>query len=200
MNLDLSINLWLYHTLDNPIIQKTLVFFTYLGDNGIFWITLIILLLISKNTRYLGFVMLIGLILDFTSTSVIKLIVNRLRPYEAHNLKLLISAPSGSSFPSIHASTAFVCSWIYFLLARKKPYSFFRWPILIIAVIISISRIYLLVHYPSDVIAGALIGILIAYLAIYLCQYLLKMGRLEFLHIDPYNTVYLKYPFRRKQK
>lgn len=198
MSLDLKLNLAIQNYLANPFLNEVFKVITYLGDRGFFWILLIVLLLIPKKTRYVGFVMLVSLILDFLGCNIIKLIVNRLRPYESYEFQILIEAPSGSSFPSIHSSTAFVCAWVYFLLAKKKPYELLRWPFLILAALIAFSRLYLFVHYPSDVIVGAVIGILVAYIGIYICQYFLKMGKLEFLRIDPYDTVYLKYPFKRK--
>lgn len=89
----------------------------------------------------------------------IKNIVGRVRPYNyVNNIKLLVPALSDGSFPSGHASYAFTFATIVAFMARGKMLKIF---IAILAILIAFSRLYLFVHFPSDVIVGAVVGILI---------------------------------------
>ena len=87
----------------------------------------------------------------------LKNLVHRIRPYVAlENLSILVSEPSDWSFPSGHATASFAAAWALFRLAPKKV----GVPALLLAILIALSRLYEGVHYPTDVLAGAAIGIL----------------------------------------
>ena len=93
---------------------------------------------------------------------IIKNLVNRPRPFlVSEQLPALIAMPSSSSFPSGHTATSFAA--LVILMSAGKPYS---WLGLILTVLIAFSRIYLHVHFPSDVIAGMLVGFIIGLLTL----------------------------------
>lgn len=130
---------------------------THLGDGGIFWIVLALILLIPKQTRKAGVSALLAMGIGALITNVaIKNIVARIRPYDTiTELILLIERQHDFSFPSGHtcASLAAACA-LYHTLPRK-------WGVacIVLAVLIALSRLYVGVHYPSDVLGGAAVGI-----------------------------------------
>lgn len=164
----------------NPIMKVI----THLGDGGIIWILLCIALLIPKKTRRIGLVAAIALAFSFcVNDLIIKHLVNRVRPYDAiQGLVRLIGPESSTSFPSGHSSAAFSTTTGILLASHKKwPV----WPKLLIvffACVIAFSRIYVGVHYPSDVIMGMVVAIscsLIAYLVFCKVELNLKKRKQE---------------------
>ncbi len=140
---------------------------TTLSDKGIFWIILSLVLLCFKKTRktgiYLGAVLLIGEILG---NQILKKIFERPRPYTVNpEITLVIDKLSSFSFPSGHSRCAVECAVVIF--ASNK-----RWGIaaIILAVLTCLSRMYLYVHYPTDVLAGAALGVFDGLLALFIVK------------------------------
>ena len=131
---------------------------TKLGDAGIFWIAVAVILLITKKYRKVGAMMGVALILGLIfGNGVLKNVVGRIRPYDLNEgMKdtLLIEALSDKSFPSGHTLASFEGAVV--LLINDKRLGI---PAIVIASLIAFSRLYLYVHFPSDVIAGLVIGI-----------------------------------------
>ena len=146
---------------------------TKLGDAGIFWIAVAIVLLITKKYRKVGAMMGVALVLGLIfGNGVLKNVVGRIRPYdlnEGMKEMLLIEALSDKSFPSGHTLACFEGATSVFLYHRK-------WGLaaLALAFTVMLSRLFLLVHYPTDLLAGALLGSLFAFLASLLVKYLWK--------------------------
>lgn len=143
---------------------------TFLGSGGMIWITIAILMIIFKKSRKTGITVLVSLVIGLVlSTIILKGLVARERPFNLDIglldvTTLLIPAPSGRfSFPSGHAVSSFSAATV--LLAYNRKIGI---PALILAVTIAFTRLYLYVHFPSDVIAGAIIGILLANLSIFI--------------------------------
>lgn len=158
LELDGSILLWIQENLRTNPMTVIMRAVTRLGDKGIFWITVAVLLLLLKFTRKTGLALSIGLVINALIVNVwLKNMVARIRPYEVvEGLKCLIPEPADASFPSGHASHAFVAVAVIWIMMSKK-YGIIA---LTISALISWSRLYLGAHYPSDVIAGILIGII----------------------------------------
>lgn len=138
-------------------LDKFFSFITFLGDKGLIWIIISLFLLSSKKYRKIGVMAISALILaTLLGQGLMKHLVQRSRPFiDYPALKSIISAPSGYSFPSGHTTSSFAVAAV---LAKKiKKYQIVFW---ILAFSISFSRLYLLVHYPSDVIVGAILGLL----------------------------------------
>ena len=96
----------------------------------------------------------------------IKPLVGRLRPfYIVHDIKLLIPEPYGYSFPSGHALSSFAASTVIFLNNKKLGLI-----ALILAIMIAFSRLYLYVHYLSDVLVGALLGVMVGIFSKYILE------------------------------
>ena len=133
------------------------VFISYLTTSGIIWIAAGVVMLFFKKTRAVGIMVLMGLALGYLSGDVLlKHLVNRPRPFTVNtDIALLINQPSGASFPSTHSVLAASVTTV--LLTKKRTLGFIA---LALTVIIAFSRLYLYVHYPTDVLCGLLVGVL----------------------------------------
>ncbi|MBS4960130.1 MAG: phosphatase PAP2 family protein [Clostridiales bacterium] len=142
-----------------PILDETMIFFTRLGDCGFVWILSgIILLACGGEKRKWGRILLITLaVTASTGNLILKPLFQRARPFDLLDVIPLIDPPVDYSFPSGHTSASFACAKVISAMNR-------RWGRIsyVGSVLIAFSRMYLLVHYPSDIIGGALLGLLIA--------------------------------------
>jgi undecaprenyl-diphosphatase len=147
--------------IHNPVLDKIMVAVSLLGNAGILWIVIGIILLIPQKYRKLGIEMLVSLAVAHVIGNVIlKNLVARDRPcWIDPTVPLLLTNPSDYSFPSGHSMIAFAGSVI--LLLNDKRIGI---PAVLLAVVIAFSRLYNFVHFPTDVLAGILIGTVIALL------------------------------------
>lgn len=129
-----------------------------LGNGGIIWILFAGVLCIFPKCRKFGIIILISLGLDLLICNLtLKPLIARIRPFNVNtDIKLLISPPKDFSFPSGHTAAAFSAAFALFFGKSKL------WiPSIFLAALIAFSRMYLYVHYPSDVFAGALLGLIV---------------------------------------
>lgn len=154
--------LWIQEHMRNDFLTPVFTFLTHLGDHGYFWIALTILFLLLKKTRKVGGLMTCSLLLNTLVNNVLlKNLVARTRPYEVvDGLHRIIEAQSDYSFPSGHTGSAFAAAVVVFLMGPRK----IGVPVLVFAFVIAFSRLYVGVHFPTDVLGGAVIGAVIAYL------------------------------------
>lgn len=138
-------------------LNKLMIVITKLGNNGMIWFTIAIPFILNKEYRNIGVKMILALLLSgFIGEILIKHIVARVRPSSfLLQEELLIKEPITYSFPSGHTSSSFAASCI--LASYFGPLSI---PAFIFAVLMGFSRLYLRVHYPTDVLAGAVLGAL----------------------------------------
>lgn len=161
MNIELSILDWI-QTLHTPFLDKIMVFITRLGDAGIIWIVLSIVLLLIPKTRKSGAVMVAALVVDVLLCNIVlKNLVARTRPNDVNTgVHLLVAKLHDYSFPSGHTAASFASVTALYLAGEKKLWKF----ALVLACLIAISRLYLYVHYPTDVLGGILFGVISGYL------------------------------------
>ena len=136
---------------------------TKLADSGIFWILLAVIFLFFKKTRKTGLMMGVALLSGLiVGNLTLKPLIGRIRPYDLNpGVSLLIDKLHDFSFPSGHTLSSFEGATV--LLIRDKRFGI---PAMILAAIIALSRLYLYVHYPTDVLAGAVLGITFGILAV----------------------------------
>mgnify|MGYP003311756819 CR=1 FL=1 len=134
---------------------------TALGNAGIIWIILAAVLLCIPRYRRCGAVLAAGLLAGLVfGNLLIKPLIHRPRPCWLYEVQLITKIPSDYSFPSGHAGSAFAVAVVVFLMCPRK----IGVPVLVFAFVIAFSRLYVGVHFPTDVLGGALIGAVIAYL------------------------------------
>lgn len=161
LSFDFTILNFIYDHFHSGILDVVMPVITKLGNGGMIWIALAIVLLITRRYRWAGAAMLLALALDVViSNMILKPLVARIRPCDVNTtIQLLIARPTDYSFPSGHTAASFAAtSALYF--SRQK----FWKPALVLAVLIAFSRLYLYVHYPTDILAGVMIGIIVGYL------------------------------------
>ncbi len=137
-------------------------FISLLGKGGIFLIVLGLMLLLSKRTRRCGTALLLGIAVGALITNCcLKILIARARPYADenslyYNLWLLVgqNVESDKSFPSGHTTAAMAASTAVFFSCRKR----YSWTAFLFAILMGIARIYLVVHFPSDVLGGFIVG------------------------------------------
>ena len=135
-----------------------------LGKGGIFLILLSLALTFFKKTRRYGTAMCIGLAIAFAFVNLyLKVVIARPRPYldessVFYQFWTMVGqhTESDKSFPSGHTNAAFATMIPLFILGKKR----WSWVALAFAILMGVSRIYLCVHYPTDVIGGAITGTL----------------------------------------
>lgn len=152
--------LYALQNLHTPLLDWLMVKITFLGDTGWFWIALALTLLCIKKTRTMGLAMLISIVIGFVLGNVwMKPLFERARPcWIDPSVPLLVASPKDFSFPSGHSLVSFEGAVSIWLMNR-------RWgvPALVLAALIACSRLYLFVHFPTDVLAGSLMGMGIAW-------------------------------------
>lgn len=162
---DNNILRFIENNMHSYIMDKTMIFFTELGNMGIIWIVISILLMLNKKYRIIGIATLAAVALGaLLGEGIIKHIIERPRPFvKSSYINLLISKPMSSSFPSGHTTAAFSASGILSSYFRKYSIEIF-----LLAFVIAFSRLYLYVHYPTDVLAGIILGIISSRIILYL--------------------------------
>lgn len=148
--------IWLQENVRSDVLTPIMKLITHLGDKGIFWILIAIVMLFFKKTRPLGIMAGIALVFSVLINNVlIKPNVGRIRPYEVvDGLKLLIERQHDPSFPSGHSGASFAAAVVFLVKGPKK----IGIPAIIMAALIAFSRLYVGVHYPTDVICGIITG------------------------------------------
>lgn len=143
--------------IHNPILDKIMTLMSYLGSGGIIFIIIGIFFILREKDRKLGFTIALSLLLcGALGNGVLKPLVGRVRPFIALDIPIIINPPSGASFPSGHTYSAFATAMSVYLY--KKDLGKF---LFLFAILMGFSRMYLYVHYPTDVLAGAVLGIII---------------------------------------
>lgn len=185
VSFDLPILDWIQANLKNGFLNVVMPFITTFGDGGIFWIACAVILLCIPKTRKTGLGMAFALIMGLIVCNItLKPLVGRIRPYDFQEklgvvIPLLTERMHDYSFPSGHTIASFEAATV--LLINDKKLGI---PAMILAVLIAFSRLYLYVHYPTDVIFSVFAGILFAFLGNWLAgkvmaKFPAKKGRFE---------------------
>ena len=159
---ELSILDWIQANLRCGFLDAVLPAISWTCNHGELWILLALCLVIYKRTRRQGWTVATALVLDLVCCNLLlKPLIGRIRPFAVNTaVELLIPPPLDASFPSGHTAASFAA--VFALRASGSP----LWkPALAVAVAIAFSRLYLYVHWPSDVLGGALLGAFLGWAA-----------------------------------
>ena len=163
LGLDGNILLFIQDNLRFPALTPVMRAITTLGNAGIFWIILTIALLLFPKTRKTGVYSIAAMVLSLLfNNMLLKHLVGRIRPYEVvSGLELLVAKADDASFPSGHSAVSFA-SAVAIYRAKQIPKAVCV-ALFVLAGLIAYSRLYVGIHYPTDVIVGVIMGILCGY-------------------------------------
>ncbi len=170
-NFEFTILNFIRENLTHPILDIVMKFITFFANGGWFWILLGVAMLFFKKTRKIGITLCLALLINLIICNLtLKPLVARTRPYALQEgISLIIKTPSDFSFPSGHTSASFTGAFSVF--AYNKKYGAFA---LVFASLIAVSRLYLFVHYPTDILGGIAVGAVCATASFYLVTYFWK--------------------------
>ena len=166
ISFDLPILDWIQANLQSGFMDSFMPFITKFGDHGTFWMIVAALLFLFPKTRKTGLGMAIAMMIGLLVCNVtLKPLVGRIRPYDLQlqefgiTIQLLGERMHDFSFPSGHTIASFEAAVV--MLKNSKKLGI---PAMILAILISFSRLYLYVHYPTDVLASVILGTLFAFI------------------------------------
>lgn len=163
MSIDWSVLQWIHSTLSCGALDVLMPRITALGDGGAVWILAAFALICTKKYRRQGILLLAGLAAGVLIGNVaLKHLIARPRPcWLDSSVQLLIANPTDYSFPSGHTLSSAIGATVLTMTNRK-----FGWAAIPAAALIAFSRLYLYVHFPSDVLGAGLLGLLIGYFTV----------------------------------
>lgn len=148
--------LWIQNVLRSPVFDPLVLFFTKLGDGGGLFIALTLLLLVFPRTRRVGLATALALLCSLLFTNLmLKNLFQRPRPWESFDFLKNLVVETDTSFPSGHTSAAFAFALASFRASSKR---WVRVSVLVVAVLMGLSRLYVGAHYPTDVLVGFAVG------------------------------------------
>ena len=174
-NLDGEILLQIQQHLRTDMLTPFMKIVTFLGNGGWFWILCAVVLLAIPKTRKTGYAAVFSLIFGAIVTNLLlKNIVARPRPFaEIEALIPLIAKPTDFSFPSGHTTASFAVALVMFRMLPKK----IGIPAVVLAALVAFSRLYLGVHYPTDVLVGFVVALVGSLLAVWIVR--MKLGNIK---------------------
>lgn len=166
---------WIQENLRCEFLDALMPAVSRLSDHGEIWILLALVLLVSKRYRHVGVSVAMALILDLICCNLIlKPLIGRARPFSVNPAaELLIAPPLDASFPSGHTAASFAAATALWTTS-KSPWMGI--PAMALAILTAFSRLYLYVHWPSDVLGGAVLGIALGSFSGYLVPYLAHLA------------------------
>ena len=170
VSFDLPILDWIQANMRSGVMDILMPLITYFGEDGIGWIAWAVILMLLKKHRKTGLGMAFALALGFVICNLtLKPMVGRIRPHDFQlehfgiTIKLLVDGLHDCSFPSGHTIASFEAAVVIALNHKKLGIG-----ALILASLIAFSRLYLYVHYPTDVICSIVLGTAFAFLGNFL--------------------------------
>lgn len=179
-NIDWSVLHWIKDTLWCGVMDFLMPNITRLGDGGRIWIAAAIAMIISKKYRKYGIGLLAALAAGMLICDVcMKPLIARARPCWLESVPLLIAKPRDYSFPSGHTLLSVIGA--YMLTAANRKFGFVAIPL---AVLIGFSRLYLYVHFPSDVLAAVVLGTAIGFVTVFIIG---KISKIQSTNVKQLN-------------
>lgn len=153
--LDFNILFWIQNLIRNDVFDVIIPFYTSLGEDGIIWIAFGLILLIPKKYRKTGIMVLAALLVMLVVNNIVlKNLIARPRPCWTYpEMVQLVHNPSSYSFPSGHTTSAFAVAFTVFSQHKKLGKA-----IIVMAAIMAFTRLYVFVHFPTDIYGGILVA------------------------------------------
>jgi len=157
--------LYFLQELHNPVLDKIMVFITSLGNSGLLWIGLAVIMMFFKKYRKCAISIGIALVFkELLGNVILKELIMRERPcWIDPTVELLVKSPSSFSFRSGHTFDAFAASFSIYLNHKKEGVA-----AIVVAALIAFSRMYVFVHFPTDILGGMVLGIGVAVLTYFI--------------------------------
>lgn len=157
---------FIYNHLQYSSLNKPMEWITLLGNDGVIWMFLICILMMLKKYRKMACTVAFAFLLSrMIGAQILKPLIHRPRPFlELTYIDIFISKPTSYSFPSCHAISAFASTGVIVKMIKQKPYKIF---FIAFAFLLAFSRLYLMVHYLSDILAGIILGLICSKIALY---------------------------------
>lgn len=158
------------------VLDKIMIATTLIGNLAIIWLVAAVILLAFKNSRSVGIMVIMAVIFSFImGEGILKHIIQRPRPYDIFPaVQLLVAKSTAYSFPSGHTTTAFAA--VYVMSGYLKRYAWLLWGL---AGLMAFSRLYLFMHYPTDIIAGILLGLIVGKMVKWLYETVISKNLLK---------------------
>lgn len=161
-NMDFAVLDFIRDNLNCAFLDAVMPVITALGNGGLLFIACAVAMLFFKRWRKTGLMIGVALVLGLVVCNMtLKPLVGRIRPFDLREVALLIYPPDDFSFPSGHTIAAFEFATV--LMIRERKIGILS---LAVAVMIAFSRLYLYVHYPTDVLASIILGVLFGFLGV----------------------------------
>jgi undecaprenyl-diphosphatase len=178
-NIDSSILMLIHNNIANSFLDSAMPVITSFANGGALWIAITLILICSDKYRKSGIILLGALALCFIIGNLgIKPLVARVRPFDVNtSIHLLISKPKDFSFPSGHTMHSFAAATVLYYTNKRAGILAY-----LLAIAIGFSRLYLYVHYPSDVLVGIIVGVSMALISI-------KLFEKAFKRVNEYRTI-----------
>ena len=159
----------------NPFLDKVMLFFSFLGNNGLIWILLIVGMMCFLKSRKYAILITIALpVVMLAGNKFLKNFFDRERPFQTFShLRVLVEPSGSSSFPSSHTAVAFTVFGIFLFLNLK-----YKWTVGLLALGIGFSRIYLNVHYFFDVLGGMALGMGMAWIFCFIFRKIILLNQI----------------------
>ena len=166
-SIDITVMKFIQEQITNPVLDFIMPKISFMGNIGLIWMIIIIVLVCRRQTRNIGIAALAAILLgQLIGELLLKNIVCRARPFmDFPEIQMLINAPKTFSFPSGHSASSFAAALVLSRLGKTKGLAVF-----IIAALIAFSRLYLSVHYFTDILAGIALGLLCAFAVLKFCD------------------------------
>ncbi len=168
MEFEYAILNFIRDTFSSPFMDSLMKFITFFGNAGWFWIVLGLTLSFIPKTRKIGLTVCLALLINLIVCNItLKPLIARERPYDlVEGISLIIDAPTDFSFPSGHTSASFAAACAIFAYNKK----WWGTAAVVFASILAFSRLYLYVHFPTDILGGIIVGIVCAVAAFYIVK------------------------------